>query len=439
QDNHDVKILDLEALRDVIEKHIVDIKEFAPDIIGVFGTSPIHKYIKESIRVLNEICPLSTIIVGGPHATFFPEDLLNSEVKIDYVFRGEAENSILEFVNQLKLYNKVVDQDKIPGIAYKIEKDCFVDSNIPRIKDLDSVPMPAYNLLPLERYFEAGSSEKTITMMTSRGCPNQCIYCAEPVLYGKKFRSRSAANVVDEMRYLRDQYKIDHVVFYDSTFNHDKDRVKQICKQIIKESIGITWRARVRADKLDQEMVELMKLSGCEELSLGVETGSERILTILKKNETKEEIKNAFELIREQNLWCSGYFMFGIPGETVSDMQETIDFAIELNPDWALFSAATPFPGTELFDMVEKDLINTDLGNYKFNFNKSIISYDKISNEQIDYYINLAYEKFYLRKEWLINRLQKAEHTKQVDNIINSYNFYNERKKSLPSPPAYLQ
>ena len=443
--NHEVKIYDLEALRTTFAEQITSISEYSPDIIGVFGTSPISKYIKESIAVLHRKFPTSHIIVGGPHATLFPEDFFGENIFVDYAFMGEAEYSIVEFVDQIEQFGIVKFPDKIEGIVYKPNGQIFKHPVTPRIENLDELPFPSYDLLPLEKYFETGSTEKVITMMTSRGCPNNCIYCADPVLYGHKYRSRSAKNVVDEMKYLIQNHQIKHIVFYDANFNADKERVKQICKLLINEKLDVTWRARVRADMIDRESVELMKNAGCTELSIGVESGSERMLKILKKKETKNQIRDAFNLIKEYDIWSVGYFMFGIPGETTMDADETIMFAIELDPDWALFSIATPLPGTEFLKMAKSSnwIISKDLNNYKANFDSPVISYENFTSNQIKKYVNNAYEKFYLRKEWLINRLKKARSNSQISNIINSYKYYENKLKNdtdlqeiqLSSPP----
>lgn len=324
-------------------------------------------------------------------------------------------------------------QKRIEGIVYKIDGKFYIHPVVPRVNDLNDLPFPSYDLLPLERYFETGSTEKVITMMTSRGCPNNCIYCADPVLYGHKYRSRSAKNVVEEMKYLSSQHQIKHIVFYDANFNVDTERVRDICKLLITEKLDLTWRARVRADKIDRESVKLMKEAGCTELSLGVESGSERILEIIHKKESKNEIRNAFKIIKEFDIWLVGYFMFGIPGETPIDAEETIEFAKELDPDWALFSTATPLPGTEFLRQAKKSkwIISNDLNNYKANFDTPVVSYENFTSEQIKYYVNTAYENFYLRKEWLLNRLNKAKSKSQILNIINSYKFYEDKINSI--------
>lgn len=429
---HEVKLFDLEALRSTVQEQITSFTSFSPDIIGVFGTSPINKRIKETIAALRYNFPTAKIIVGGPHATLFPDDFLENGESIDYVFRGEAEFSIVEFANQISLYDDVKFPDRIEGIVYKTGQQIYKHPVVPKVKDLNELPFPSYDLLPLERYFETGSTEKVITMMTSRGCPYDCIYCADPVLYGHKFRSRSARNVVEEMKYLSSQHQIKHIVFYDANFNADIERVREICKLLIAEKLDLTWRARVRADKIDRESVKLMKEAGCTELSLGVESGSEKVLKVIHKKESRNEIRNAFEIIKEFDIWLVGYFMFGIPGESPSDAEETIKFAIELDPDWALFSIATPLPGTEFLRQAKQSkwIISDDLNNYKANFDIPVVSYVNFTSDQIKYYVNSAYEKFYLRKEWLLNRLNKAKSRSQILNIINSYKFYEDKIKS---------
>jgi radical SAM superfamily enzyme YgiQ (UPF0313 family) len=430
---HEVKLFDLEALRSTVNEQIDSFATFAPDIIGVFGTSPINKYIKETIAVLRFNFPSAKIIVGGPHATLFPDDFLENCESIDYIFRGEAEYSIVEFVHQISLFDDVKFPDKIEGIVYKSDETIYRHPIVPKVKDLNELPFPSYDLLPLERYFETGSTEKVITMMTSRGCPYDCIYCADPVLYGHRFRSRSAKNVVEEMKYLSSQHQIKHIVFYDANFNADIERVRDICRLLIAQKLDVTWRARVRADKIDRETVELMKEAGCTELSLGVESGSEKVLKIIHKKESRNEIRKAFEIIKEFDIWLVGYFMFGIPGETPSDAEETINFAIELDPDWALFSIATPLPGTEFLRQAKLSnwIISDDLNNYKANFDTPVVSYENFTSDLIKQCVNRAYEKFYLRKEWLVNRLIKAKSRSQILNIINSYKFYEDKIKSL--------
>lgn len=430
---HEVKLYDLEALRSTLTEQINSFKTFSPDIIGVFGTSPINKCIKETIGILRNNFPVAKIIVGGPHATLFPDDFLENCESIDYIFRGEAEFPIVEFVNQIGLFGHVKFPDKVEGIVYKADGKIYRHPVVPKVADLNALPFPSYDLLPLERYFETGSAEKVITMMTSRGCPYDCIYCADPVLYGHKFRSRSAKNVVDEMKYLSSEHQIKHIVFYDANFNADTQRVRDICKLLIAGKSDLTWRARVRADKIDRDTVKLMKEAGCTELSLGVESGSARVLKIIHKRESKNEVRNAFEIIKEQDIWLVGYFMFGIPGETPADADETIKFAIELDPDWALFSVATPLPGTEFLRRAKlsKWIISDDLNNYKANFDTPVVSYEDFTSDQIKCYVNKAYEKFYLRKEWLLNRLAKAKSRSQILNIINSYKFYEDKIGSV--------
>jgi radical SAM superfamily enzyme YgiQ (UPF0313 family) len=144
---------------------------------------------------------------------------------VDYVFKGEAEYSIVEFVNQISLYKSVVFPEKVEGLVFKRGDYLYIHPVTPKIKNLDDLPFPAYDLLPMEKYFESGSTEKVITMMTSRGCPNSCIYCADPIIYGHSFRSRSAKSIVKEIRLLSNEFQIKHIVFYDANFNANKKRV----------------------------------------------------------------------------------------------------------------------------------------------------------------------------------------------------------------------
>jgi radical SAM superfamily enzyme YgiQ (UPF0313 family) len=190
--------------------------------------------------------------------------------------------------------------------------------------------------------------------MSSRGCPYSCIFCCEAKLKGYKFRARSAASIVDEIEVLHNDYDINHIVFYDSSFMINQKRVERICHALIEKKLDITWRARIRADRVKEPLLRLMKESGCTTLAIGAETGSQRLLDTLEKRCTIEQIEESFRIAKKVGLWTVGYFMFGIPGETKADSMETIEFAKRLDPDWALFAHSTPLPGTKLYLITSK-------------------------------------------------------------------------------------
>jgi len=429
-EGHKVKILDMEALQmewDALPSYL---SNESPDLVGIHGTTPISHYIAQCVEIVKETCPDATIVVGGPHASLLPKAVLTDMPRVDYILRGEAEYTMRDLVEHLEQGQNIFDIDEIPGIGFRRGEQLLVSPKISRIENLDSLPLPSYDLLPLDTYFygsrlaETGTKERIFTIMSSRGCPYSCVFCCAPVLYGHKFRARSAQSIVDEMMVLVKNYDIDHIVFYDASFLCDTSRVERICQAIIDKSLEVSWRARVRADKVSEPLVKLMKKAGCTTLAIGAETGSQRLLDVLKKQCSIHDIENAFQIAKDVGLWTVGYFMLGIPSETLQESYQTIEFAKQLDPDWALFAHTTPLPGTKLFDMCRNKMITRDWSKFKFSANSPVLSYDGMSERDLHEIMDYAFRSFYVREEWLINRLKKVTSPGQMQRIVNSFFYY---------------
>jgi anaerobic magnesium-protoporphyrin IX monomethyl ester cyclase len=437
REGHSVKILDMEALKmdwAALPSFLVN---EAPDLVGIHGTTPTSKYIAQCAKIVKETCPTVTLVIGGTHATLLPEEVLGNIPQADYILRGEAEFTMRDLVDGLENSQKAAIA-KIPGICFRRGKRIFVSPQSPRIEDLDSLPLPAYDLLPIDAYFETGEEGRVFTMMSSRGCPYDCIYCCDPILYGHIYRARSPQNVVNEMSVLANDYKVNHIVFYDAEFMIDANRVEQICSEIISRSLHMTWRVRARADRVTEPLLRLMKKAGCTEISIGVETGSQRLLDVLNKRCNIEDIEKAFQIAKKVGVWTVGYFMFGFPGETPQDSYRTVEFAKQLDPDWALFSVATPLPGTKFYEMVKDNIITTDWSRFKQNANSPVVSYDEMKEKDLSEIIEYAYRSFYLREEWLVNRLRKVSSKTKMERVVKSF-FYYLNKTLLPELPSSIE
>ena len=436
-EGHSACILDMEATQMEWSELPKRLAAESPDLVGIHGTTPISHCIARSVQIVRETCPKATIVVGGAHATLLPESLLTDIPQVDYVLRGEAEFTLKDLVKRIEASGRAEDLDEIPGLGFKNNGRLRVSPQVPAIKDLDALPLPAYDLLPMDAYFEGNrlaeseDDRRIFTMMSSRGCPYSCIFCCAPVLYGHRYRARSAENVVDEMAVLANDYKIKHIVFYDASFAANTKRVERICRNIIDRSLDITWRARARADTLSEPLLKLMKKAGCTTIAIGVETGTQRLLDILKKRCTLKDIEDAFEAAKAAGLWTVGYFMFGIPGETREDSRQTVEFAKKLDPDWALFTHATPLPGTELYEMTKDRVTTTDWRQYKFSANSPILPYDGMGQEELRDVLDYAFRSFYVRKDWLVNRLKKVRSPVQMEMIVDSFMHYVERSPSV--------
>jgi radical SAM superfamily enzyme YgiQ (UPF0313 family) len=237
--------------------------------------------------------------------------------------------------------------------------------------------------------------------------------------------------VVNEISVLVNDYKIKHIVFYDASFAADRKRVEDICRTILDRALDVTWRARVRADTITESLLRLMKKAGCTTVAIGVEAGTQRLLDILKKRCTLKDIENAFQAAKSAGMWTVGYFMLGIPGETREDSHQTIEFAKKLDPDWALFTHATPLPGTELFKMSRDNVLTSDWRQYKFSANSPVLPYDGMGQDELRKMMDYAFRSFYVRKKWLVNRLKKVQSPDQMEMIVDSFMHYIERSPSV--------
>jgi radical SAM superfamily enzyme YgiQ (UPF0313 family) len=432
QGGHAVSILDMEAEELAWEELPARLHETEPVLVGVGGTTPISHCIERCVELVREHLPTSTIVVGGPHATLLPEEVLSSMPGADYILRGEAERTMRDLVSLIEAGMPVRTVDQIPGLGLRLDGKALISPQIPRTQDLDGLPPPAYHLLPLERYFTSGVNDRVFTLMTSRGCPFACTFCNVAGLYGRKFRGRSPRSVITEMRYLKEHHDIGHFVFYDATFNIDTERVRGISELLIQQEMGVTWRARMRAEGIDRSLLELMQRAGCIEVSIGVESGFQPILDGIRKESKPDQVARAFRLAREIDLHTTGYFIVGLPGDTHETMRATVERAIELDPDWALFSIATPMPGTPFFDMVRDQRVSEDWSDHKCNTKSPVVSYPDLSAEEIGDALDDAYRRFYIREDWLKGRMKRAKTSEERDNIVASFFGYLNRAVSLP-------
>ena len=334
------------------ERIIEELKRQDPDIIGLsFGTQ--NRFLAfDCAKLIKKNFPEILIVVGGPHPTLTAEDTLQNISEIDVVVRGEGEYSFLDLV---KTISKKGDLRDVKGISFRDNKGRIIhNSSREPIQNLDGLPMPARDLLPIDDYKQKiPLSEKICTsMITSRGCPYNCVYCSTSEQWGHNIRHRSSKNVVDEIEYLMKTYKLDGVGFFDDVFTMDKKRVIEICQQIIGRKLNIYWWCEARANTIDEEVVKWMKRAGCEHISMAIESGSNRILKNIKKAITVEQGIEAAKIIKKAGIKLKVFFMHGLPGETYDDIKKTVFLSRylehKIGVDEATQSLTVVYPGTEL-------------------------------------------------------------------------------------------
>lgn len=368
-----------------------EIIRWSPDFIGVTMMVPSFPKGKQKIEELSKKIHDSKIFVGGIAAAVITDELLDIE-GVTAAYRGEGEKMI-----SLLVKNSTGEIWKsTEGISY-IQKGIRVDNDLSDfVNDLDSIPFPDRELVPFEHYLQDihGSDRKAASIISSRGCPYQCTFCYRGPAAGKKFRARSAENVVAEMDQLAEE-GVSAFMFWDDNFMLNKKRVYDIC-DLIKHK-DYEWKIQMRADSADEYLLQKMRDSGCVAANIGIESGNEEVLRHMKKGIKKSQARTAVRLCQENGIFVNAYFILGTPWDTIDSITETIDFAKELAPDKAHFFEATPYPGTVMREVAIKMglRMNDSWGEYRMKKTDApIIEIETYSKEQLHSLINEANEYF---------------------------------------------
>lgn len=351
---HHVEILDLalepstEAAEKKLRERLTGERRY--DLVGLTCMTVEYEPSCAAARIVKSIDPAIKVVFGGQHPTIQTEEVCRNDF-CDFVVVGEGEETFLDLIHALE---QKAPPALIFGLAYKEEGQVVVNPPRPAIGDLDTLPFPAYHLLDVERYFELEAARYTpkhkrcLQIFTSRGCPWRCTYCHD--LFGKKFRARSAENVLAEIRLLYDQYGVRELMVEDDIFNLDMDRAKKICDLIIESGMKIylQFGNGLRLERFDEELVRKLALAGAHHIAIAIESASPRIQRLIKKNLKLDKTQQVFTWMRKYKINSLGFFMLGFPFETQEEIEQTIRYARETDLDEALFSIVVPYSGTEL-------------------------------------------------------------------------------------------
>jgi anaerobic magnesium-protoporphyrin IX monomethyl ester cyclase len=346
---YQVHLLDANAAnRRLTSAQIVEIVlELQPDVIGMTLVTPL---VKEAYRLAASLRPCNAkLIAGGPHTTLLPEEPL--EHGFDAAVVGEGEPAILDAIHAML---GQIPNDAAKGLVYRLPNG-QIHRNEPclPVADLDSLPAPARHLVKAADYGPAENPDLHAHIFTSRGCPARCAYCAGG-LFGKKFRFRSADNVVDEMIALHRDYGTRHFYFVDDAMTMDRARVERICRRMIDEQLGFTWNMMTRVDAVDEQLLELAAQAGCVQIDYGVESGNPETLKRIHKPHTVDMVRRMIPMTSRYGIRPVTFFILGFPWEDAKSTDETLQLMKELSP-YVLFLPAVgsiliPFPGTEIYD-----------------------------------------------------------------------------------------
>ncbi len=367
----ETKILDAEALGFPHDKIYEVLKQQAPDFVGVsmFTYNRFSAFkIAEAAKKIG-----ARVVVGGPHASFTPTEILTDIANIDYVVMGEGEVSLLHLLRAVADNTPLAE---VAGVAFRDGNKVVVNKSRSLVPTLDDLPDPAWQLLPMDEYpFHA--------VMGSRGCPSCCIFCASPFLWHRRLRFLSADRFINQIKQLLKTYGKKPVHVKDDTFTCNINRATRICERIISEKFNIEWDCLARVHPIDEELLKLIKRSGCDKIRFGVEAGNEKILKTIEKNITKDKIRQALDISKKVNFKSIGtLFMVGHPGETTRELEETLQLSLELRADHVGFAPTMIFPGTTLYEIAKKQhILPQDFSWNKQGYYKA--GFENITNDDI--------------------------------------------------------
>lgn len=400
------------------------VRENRFDIIGFQVFSYDLNSVKRHISQIKENSPDSIIIAGGAHPSGDPVGTMQYLSGLDYAFKGEAEIGFPMLLNRLQ--NMTPELSEIPGLIYR--DNGTVRVNRPKeVQDLDSLPMPAWDIMKPETYPEAphGAFTRqfpTAPIIITRGCPFVCTFCAGKSITGPKVRARSVDNVIEELRYLHKR-GIREFHIEDENFTARKSLVMEFCERLLKEDLGMSWSlpAGVRIDSLNKEMLQMMQRAGCYSMALGIEFGSQRVMDMTKKRLTLEMVREKLKLFEGLNIKTTGFFLFAIPGETIREMEETVDFALELPIDRAQFNNFMPLPGSELWDRLKEE---GRLGNIDWDrfFVHDVAYVDEgIDPAEIKRLQRNAYIRFYIRPRIIFRIIREIRSFRHLKFLLRRF------------------
>jgi len=353
----EARVLDLGFPEDVAELEAI-VVERPPVLIGVSATTPEFSAAVRLVRDLKARVPSVPVVVGGVHVSALGIDAVE-EAGADFGVIGEGEETLDELVAALERSPGGADLSPIRGLVYRRAGGWRVTPARPPIVDLDALPTPAWDLIRAERYLGKPwgilqRRARTGFVVTSRGCPYDCTFCASRVTQGRRFRGRSPGLVVDEIEALYRRQGVREFLIAEDNFTFDRDRAAAICEEILRRGLDLAWRTPngVRADSLDSELVGLMRRSGCYLLGFGIETADRDVLRRTGKDLDLDRVTDTIAMVRSHGILTFGTFVLGMPGETRRSVLETVRFAVDSGLDIAHFGLYAPYPGSRDFDAV---------------------------------------------------------------------------------------
>lgn len=396
-----------------------EVRGFRPDAVGFQVFSSDLRRLEESLSLVEKVNPEILTLAGGPHPSLLPEKILRDFSNLDFAFVGEVETCLPQLLKGRK-------KEEIPGLVWRQNNKIRINPQV-FLEDLDSLGFPAWDLLKPQEYPDAPQgvifkNKPIAPIMATRGCPFNCTFCAGKYITGSRLRTRSVENVLEEIELLYKDYGIREIHFLDDNFTLRRDYVIEFCEKLLSKSFKISWCCPngVRLDTLDLGILNLMKKSGCYYVSVGIESGSPRILKLMRKGLTIGEIKNQVKRVKKSGLYVNGFFILGYPGETREEILQTIKFAKSLGLRRAAFYNFLPLPRTRAYeDLVRSGEIREEDIDWAHIFQADVPYSPKgISRKELKRLQRRAHLEFYLRPRVLWGLLSEIRSFEQLKFIM---------------------
>jgi len=425
-----------------IEQFAQRVRDIGPRLALIETSTPSIEFDLQTAAAVKDLSPGTFVTLIGSHVTFFDQQTLTENPAVDAVVRGEFEYTSADLARALDAGG---DLSQVLGITYRdAGEEVRRNPDRPLFEPLDEMPFPARHIAKGEGY-RAGiySGGYPTAMISSRGCPYRCTFCLWPdVLYGHKFRARSAKNVVGEIEEAVRVYGHDEIYFDDDTFTIDRQRVLDICSMIQERGLEqeVEWIAQCRVDTVDREMLEAMKAANCGYILFGVESGSPAMLKKMKKGITLDKVRAAFQLTKEVGIKTQAFFLFGMPGETQETIKETIDFAKELNASSTQFAVAIPHPGTALYQECKANGWLTSENWADYTSEECVIETPWLSAKEVEEARIRAYREYYYRPQFIVGEALKIRRLADIRRLARGASSVRTRirffNQTVQEPPA---
>jgi radical SAM superfamily enzyme YgiQ (UPF0313 family) len=357
--HHDIRILDLNLLQDICDSTeelfgLVEreTEDFEPRLVGFYTMANVYPWVIGCSERLKVKRPETFVVLGGEQATLTASDTMAAFPFVDAIVRGEGEVTFAELLVRLERGESL---DGLPGLTFRENGAVMDNPNRGLIDNLDELPLPAYELVPPITRYQPGMPICRTNIITSRGCPYECKFCSVQVFWDRRVRYKSHARVIEELRYLRDTVGSGFIDFADDTFTVNMRHAREFCRELIRADLGLEWFCRSRVDRVDEELLSLLRQAGCSLIFYGAESGSPQMLDYVGKGIDREQILQAVRATASTGLKPILSFIYGFPDETRQEMETSIAFArscLEEGAYWISFQRLTALPGTPIADRI---------------------------------------------------------------------------------------